>query len=288
MRKYYTFAVMRIYMLLLCIAAAAACASISAQKPADEEDPYFILAGEAQEAIDKEDYSTAALRLRQALNIDPDRAENPMLLSNLGMVYSAMGEDSLAILTLDRALEIAPAMVAIYTSRGRLHLKMGHVADAYADFSSALERDSVYADALFYRGMMSLYGGNATTAERDIQALAAARPDDYNTAAALGSLYSLTGRDREAVPQYLRLIELDPSPEYYAALAGCYLALGELTDASEVIASGLKLYSHDPELYYYRAWLNRDRYLLDQARDDAAMAIRLGADPAKVRRLMGK
>ena len=269
--------------LSIIIALAACCAA--AQPPADEEDPYFILAGEAQEAIDKQDYQEAALRLRQALNIDPARPENPMLMSNLGMVYSAMGQDSLAIATLDCALEIAPAMVAIYASRGRLHLKMGHLPEAFADFSSALERDSLYADALFYRGMMSLYGGDSAAAEADIRALATARPDDYNSLAAQGALYSLTGRDREAIPFYRRLIEFDPSPEYYSALAGCYLALGELSDASQTIADGLKLYSHDPELYYYRAWLHRDQYLLDQAREDAQQAIRFGADAAKVQRL---
>lgn len=274
--------------LIAIIAALATCVYAGAQPPSDEEDPYFLLAGEAQEAIKNEDYPLAAQRLRQALNIDPNRPGNAMLLSNLGMVYSAMDQDTLAILTFDHALEIAPSMVAIYANRGRLHLKMGHTEEAYRDFTSALERDSMYTDALFYRGMMSLYGGNAAGAEADIQRLATVQPDDYNTIAALGALYSLTGRDREAVPQYRRLIELDPSPEYYSALAGCYLALGELSDAAETITSGLKLYSHDPELYYYRAWLNRDRYLLDQAHADAQKAVNLGADPAKVQRLFGR
>ncbi len=44
----------------------------------------------------------------------------------------------------------------------------------------------------------------------------------------------------------------------------------------------LDLYSYDAELYYYRAWLNRDRYRLDEAHADARKAIELGANKNKV------
>ena len=55
-----------------------------------------------------------------------------------------------------------------------------------------------------------------------------------------------------------------------------------------MIEGGLKRYSHDPELYYYRAWLNRDRYRLDDARADAAKAVEYGASKAKVDALFSR
>jgi tetratricopeptide (TPR) repeat protein len=111
------------------------------------------------------------------------------------------------------------------------------------------------------------------------------RPDAHDTAVALSSLYSLTRRDKEAIPYYKRLISVEPSPEYYASLAGCYLATDNITEAAATIAEGLSKYSNDPELYYYRAWLNRDRLLLDDAKSDARRAIALGASPDKVNEL---
>ncbi len=262
--------------------AAIFCQPAVAEVPTDEEDPYFILMGEADKAIKDNDLQTAVLRLKEALRVDPSRPTNSLLLSNLGMVYSRMGYDSLAIVTLDRALELAPSMTTVLVNRGKLHLKSGNDEEAYSDFSRAIARDSLCLDARYYHGVMALYGGQAGIAETDFAVLLDNDPDAYNTQAALGALYQLTGRDREAIPYYKKLIERDPAAEYYAALAGCYLAVSELSDAAETIAAGLKRYDKDPELYYYRARLNHASYLLDQARRDAELAIRYGADPKKV------
>lgn len=275
----------KIYALFLIFIALAVAAPAQADVPLDEEDPYFLLMGEADKAIKDEDYPTAVARLREALAVDSERPSNALLLSNLGMVYSRMGQDSLAIATLGRALELAPSMSVVLTNRGRIHLKLGHNAEAYSDFTQALRRDSLSADARYLHGLMSLYGGNAGIAEQDFKVLESVDPDGYNTQAGLGALYSLTARERQAIPYYKKLIELDPSAEYYSALAGCYLALGDLTEASETIAAGLAKYDKDPELYYYRAMLNRDRYRLDDAHDDAELALRYGASPVRVRAL---
>jgi tetratricopeptide (TPR) repeat protein len=92
----------------------------------------------------------------------------------------------------------------------------------------------------------------------------------------------LTRRDKEAIPYYKRLLTVESAPEYYSSLAGCYLATGDITEAAATISEGMSKYPNDPELYYYRAWLNRDRLLLDDAKSDASRAIALGASPAKV------
>lgn len=55
-----------------------------------------------------------------------------------------------------------------------------------------------------------------------------------------------------------------------------------------MIDSGLKRFGPDPELYYYRAWLNRDRYRLDDAHADAVRAIELGANKSKVDALFSR
>ena len=101
-------------------------------------------------------------------------------------------------------------------------------------------------------------------------------------------MYSLTGRDREAIPYFQKLIDTEPAAEYYAGMAGCRLALGQLGEAGAVLAAGLDKYPDDAELYYYRAMLNRDRYRLDEAHADATKAIRLGLSPQKAKALFSK
>lgn len=255
--------------------------------PDDGEDEYFMLMGQAEKAIQDKNYSEASQLLTEALDIDPLNPSNVLVLSNLGMVYSYMDRDSLALATLDEAHRRAPAMVTVLANRARLHLKIGNDREAYDDFSEVIRLDSVNTTARYYHGMMALYGGQLDVATADFDVLKRMAPDAYDTYSALGALYSMSGRDLEAIPYYRKLIESDPSPEYYAALAGCYLATDNLTEASTTIAEGLGFYSHDPELYYYRAWLNRERFRLDDARSDAKRAIELGADPAKVNALFG-
>jgi tetratricopeptide (TPR) repeat protein len=105
---------------------------------------------------------------------------------------------------------------------------------------------------------------------------------------AKGTLYSMTGRDHEAISYLRKLIEVEPYAEYYARLVGCLIAVENFTEASDYIARGLERYPQDPELYYYRAVLNKKRYLSDEARRDADLAIKYGADKSRVESLFAK
>lgn len=267
-----------------------ALASAAAPAPADslnyDADPYFILTEEADSALARQDWAVAAERLRDAMRVRPDAPTNALLKSNLAVALDCMGQDSLALATYDEVLSYAPRMLTPRLGRGGILLRMGRDVEAFDDFSEAVDIDSLCVDARYYRGMIALYAGNRDLAERDFAVLVRVAPEASDTHIALATLYSLTGRDREAIPHLEKLIDTDPAPEFLASLAGCYLGLGELSKAAEVISRGLKLYPRDPELYYYRAWLNRDRFRLDDARRDARRAVQLGASPTRVADLL--
>lgn len=257
-------------------------------KDIDEEDPYFILTGEADSAIARQDYYVAIMRLRDAMAVEPDNPGNVLLLSNLGMIYSYLDQDSMALQAYNEALEKAPSMSTVLCNRALLRLKMGQDVEAWRDFSAVIDRDSLNATARYYHGIISLYGGDRQGAEEDFMVLEQIDPDSDHALVAMSSLYSLTGQSRKAIPYYEKLIERDPAAEYYSALAGCYLDLENYTEASHVIGEGLRTCGDDPELYYYRAWLNKANYLLDDAHADAKRAIDLGADPRRVNALFEK
>lgn len=272
--------------IILAFVATALCAC--AAEPADsvyEADPYFILMGEADRAISDNNWEEAAARLTDALSVKPHHPSNALLLNNLATVYTYMDLDSLALATYNRGLEIAPNMLTLVLGRARTLVSMGRDAEAYSDFDHAVEIDSLNTSARYYRGMIRVYGGDMEGAETDFGVLARVAPKSSDTAVALATLYLLTGRDRDAIRYLKQVIALDPSAEYYANLAGCYLELGDLSEASQTIGEGLEAFPDDPELYYYRARLNRDRYRPDDARADARRAIKLGANPVRVNAL---
>lgn len=257
-------------------------------KDDDEEQPYLLLVGQAEAAANEQRWDDAAARLQEAMMVEPSNPSNVLLLANLGMIYSYQDKDSLAIATLDEANRLEPKIAAIVLNRGRIKLKIGRDKQAYEDFTHVIELDSLNTDARYFHGIIALYSGDMITSEADFEVLKSLRPKSRDTAIALSSLYSLTGRDREAIPYYQSLIKDEPAAEYYASLAGCYLATSNLTEAAATITEGLEKYPLDAELYYYRAWLNRDRMLFDEAKADAKIAIKLGATPTRVNALFEK
>ena len=108
-----------------------------------DADPYFLLMGEADAAIAEKNWPEAAARLCDALAVKPDHPSNALLFNNLASVYTCMGQDSLAVLTYGRGLDIAPNMLTLIMGRGRALLAMGRDKDAFADFSHAVDIDSI-------------------------------------------------------------------------------------------------------------------------------------------------
>lgn len=247
-----------------------------------EEQPYFLLIGESETALSQGDYDSAALRLIEAMAIEPQNPLNVALLTNLGMIYYYNEQDSMALITLNEAVRREPRLIAARENRARVLTGLGRDNEAYADYSAILDIDSLNTDARYMHGMIALFSGKQDVAKADIDVLNNVVPLLKSTVLATATYYSLTGNNTEAVSLFRKLLETDKQAEYYAALVGCLIAEDNLNEASQIIGEGLERYPKDPELYYYRAVLNKRRYMPDAARADAAQAIRLGANPARV------
>lgn len=253
-----------------------------------EERPYFLLIGQSEEALANHDYEAAGLRLVEAMGIEPHNPLNVALLSNLGMIYYYNEQDSLALVTLNVAVERAPKLIGAHENRARVLIGMGRDAEAYDEYGTIIGIDSLNCDARFTHGMMALYRGDLPTAKADFAVLDRIVPLWSKTLLANATMYAMTGNDVEAASLYRRLLDKDKLPEYYSALAGCLISLDNLDEAGKVIGEGLARFSSDPELYYYRALLNHKRYLPQEAHADAKKAIELGANRDKVLKIFQK
>jgi tetratricopeptide (TPR) repeat protein len=250
-----------------------------------EERPYFLLIDQSEKALEENDYETAGLRLVEAMSVEPQNPLNTALMTNLGMIYYYNEQDSLALATLTEAIRRSPRLIGAHEMRARVLTGMRRDKEAYQDYCTIIEIDSLNTNARFMRGMMALYNGDAETAQKDVDVLNRVIPLARNTLLANGTLLSMTGHDLEAISYFRKLLNSEKMPEYYASLIGCLIAVDNLDEASKVLGEAFERYPADPELYYYRAKLHKLRYMIEDAHKDAKRAIELGADPHKVAKI---
>lgn len=236
---------------------------------------YFDLVGEADKAIARGEWSDAEDYLSEAMELEPLNPSNIMLLSNLGIVRYNLGNDSLALAALDEAHRRAPVSVTVLANRADVLLAMGRDRDAYADITRITELDTTLIEPLYMHAIMALRLDEPGRSLDDCLRLERLAPDSVETSVAFASYYSATEQWNNALPYYDRVIERSPSAEIYGARAVCNLMLQRLNEASADISSGLELDPNSDELYLYRAYLNKMRYLNDDARADLTKALRL-------------
>lgn len=260
------------------------------QLHADDTDEaiYLRIVGDADDAIANADFEKAEQLLLEAMRLQPGKQTNILLLSNLGMVRFYMGEDSLALETLDTAHRIAPNATQVLLNRARVERSMGKLDLAMNDYDMITEIDSTIVTPYFYRAMINLSYGKTDSARIEIDRLQLLDPDGANTDLALASYHSAIGDPKTAIIYFTRLLDKEKSPEYYSARALCYLKTDRLGDAAADIAEGLHLDPVDPELYFCRAVLNKKRYQTADAEADAKKAVELGLNPERVAGIIGK
>ena len=254
--------------------------SVMAQKD------YYDLAEEADKAIKEHRWSDAEMVITEALEAAPDNPSNVWLLSNLGIVRFNLGQDSLALETLNEAHRKAPSSVVVLENRAKVYRSMGRDKDAYNDYSRIIALDSTMLEPRFLHCMIAINFLDLANAQIDIETIERIAPDSEELAIARASMYQTTGQLNLAVEQYSILIERAPSAVYYGGRAACLLMLEKYGDAAEDIAAGLKLDESDAELYLYRAYLHKRRYHYRDAENDKRKAISLGADPQRAEALL--
>lgn len=262
--------------------------SLVAALAADAESQYIKLVERADKAIADGDYKQAISLLGEALRSEPDNSGNVMLLSNIGMLHYYTGNDSLAIHTLSLAHDIAPQSVTILSNRAKVLKETGHYAAAIADYDAITQIDSTLFLPHLNKGVIYLSAGDidrATDELRRVEAMTDATRS-LECSAALAWLASATDNTTDALKYYSALIALEPSAEFYAARALCFVTQENYPDASTDIAEALRLDPDCAEIYVARACLNKKMYRNDDSLADAQKAIQLGANPARIRALL--
>lgn len=247
----------------------------------ETESLYFKKIDEADKACAEGLWHEAENALVEALRAEPANPSNVLLISNLGIIRFNMGQDSLAIATLNDAHSMAPASVTILSNRAKVLAANGYDEESYLDYSRIIELDSLEISARLPRCLYALRRHDFRTAKSDMEFMEQNFPGKIETEIAGAAVRSGTGDFAGAIPYYSRILLERKDPEYYSGRAYCYLLTGSLQEASDDINSALAITPADGELYLYRAALNKMRYRPADAEADARKAVELGVDKTR-------
>ncbi|MEQ9445255.1 MAG: tetratricopeptide repeat protein [Rhodospirillaceae bacterium] len=194
----------------------------------------------------------AALRHHQAGNInEATRLYHAVLLEDplqpdalnlLGVIAHQNKVYQEALEYFDRAISIAPNMVAAHFNKGNLCRDIKHPAQATLAYASALKIDPGYRDAMLNLGCV---------------------------------LYD-QGQVEAALPHFKKLIEIAPQfAKAHYNLAKCFGALNRLEEAHKSISKALRLRPDDPDTHFAAAGLSADSKNLEAAVHHIETAIKL-------------
>ncbi len=109
-------------------------------------------------------------------------------------------------------------------------------------------------------------GAQAQQAVTTLREIIASEPDIIDAHFALGSIYMSAGLLKEAIPEFQRVLALNPQDTFTALNLGvCRVELGQPDQAEKFILDYLKSGPQDPELYLFLGRVNYNQKKLDQA-----------------------
>jgi tetratricopeptide (TPR) repeat protein len=150
-------------------------------------------------------HSLALEQFETAAKIDPDNVE---VSNNLGATLGALGRYDEAEVELRRALRMDPENVEVHASLGILHFRRGLYTQAEMDLRRVCEQRPEHAQAFFYRGEALNRLGRVDEALEALERAAALQPDNAKAFYTMGILYDRKHLTEEATAMYRRVREL--------------------------------------------------------------------------------
>lgn len=268
--------------LLLSLIAALAALAAGAQS-------YEALADSADGYMRRERWADAARVLRQAMRMRPASKANALLLSNLGVAQTNLGQTDDALRSFEAALAMAPRSTAILSNRARAYMQMHRDREALADLTAALRIDSTLVWPRRMRGWLRLSATqDIDGAYSDFRRLTEQTPDSADSFRGLGIAAYYTSRYAEADSALTRAIRLQPDDEALLWRAATRICTDRLSDAAADLSDALRIAPRNGDLYMLRAYLNRLRYRATDAEADLKNARAYGANPQLTLMLFGK
>ncbi len=149
-------------------------------------------------------YQFAVQMFRRAIEIDPNYARAYAGLADChSMLYTYWVATSEMLQAADaaslKARELAPDLAEVHVARGLYEALCKHYEEAEVEYQTAIRIDPHLFEARYFFGRMCLAQGRLADAAGHFEAACRLRPDDFQAAGHLGSIYVGLGRKEEAL-----------------------------------------------------------------------------------------
>jgi tetratricopeptide (TPR) repeat protein len=195
----------------------------------------ILLASEKQ-------YKAAQFELQKADALKPATFE---ILYNLGLAFLRGGEYSKADVELSRALKLKPESAETLYLLAQVNTDESRPLDALDLLVRAHKLAPDNADILFLMAQISISQNYFEDAIPLLEAGLKIAPLRSDFRAALGESYFMAGKVDQAIAEFRKLIETEPTARSYAFLGLSYRNLGRFDEAAQNFQQGLKLEPHN-------------------------------------------
>jgi Holliday junction resolvase len=138
----------------------------------------------------------------------------PEILTNLALELSKKGNYPLAILYLEKAIEMNPNLKEAYNNLGRILNDLGRPDEALKYLNKALEIDPKYATALVNRGIALALLGRYSEALKDLDKAAALDSNNEKAWYNKALVHHILRQHNEAYRCILRALHINPNYEH--------------------------------------------------------------------------
>ena len=172
-------------------------------------------------------------KFRLAIKIIPDSTS---AYKNLGITYSQMGEDSLAVETYLEAMEIAPQDLKLKTILGALYYKNAKYEKSIEVLKKVVEEadpnSKEYADAMISMAFSYDFLGESEKAKETYLSALKKVPNNKDIVFNLGRLNFMQKNYEDAIENFKKVLELDPEDfESYLNIGNAYLQLEKFEES---------------------------------------------------------
>ena len=172
--------------------------------------------------------------LTRALELNPNIAGAHMFL---GIAEYQMNKLDAAIASLQLEIKAQPDNVEALTWLGIVELGAGNPDEAVGPLDRAAAINPKDPSVLDYRGR-----AHSMVAQESYRALTALDPDSWRVHRALGEIYAESKQQENAIAEYQKAIEKQPSnPDLYEALGEAYEHLSRFDEATHAFETELKV-----------------------------------------------
>lgn len=251
---------------------------------------YTQWADSAENYIKRQRWADAGRCFTNAMRLEPANPGNSLLLSNMGIVSTEMGDFEKALQYYEAALSRLKRSSAVHENRARTYLRMGgHEAEALDDINKALAIDSTLVWPLKMRGLLMVARNDTAGAKKDFERLLLLQPDSVAPYYGLGTVAYREAKYARADSMYTKALKISPRDEEVLFWrAASRLNLNKLNEADDDVSEGLRINPRNGDFYLIRALLNQMRYRPSDAEIDLKNAREYGADSRMIQAILPK